>query len=550
MFHLNSSQLSQAIYHSEIDDLERLLLTGGDSIDWEFLNMDSPLIKCVNAKCVKDLSSDQSSCQEVDAKVCEMLKLLVRRGADVNIQSRTFMPLGMTAAMFASKAGLLRCLQFLVESGANLGITTECGHTALMVASSNGQVDCVKYLTEKNRSAATLNYKNRDGHTALMVALSAVSLRDDHFLCQEYLVAASADLIEQDKYGRTALMLAAKRGKADSVKYLTEHMPRSTLDQVGVNGRTALMMAVSSSTLCLQHIILAGADLNVEDSFYGYTGLMHALKGRSGDAVDLLLEKGALVNLVTSRLETPLSVSADQPKMVHKLLCQGLDPTLSCRDQRILHVMVAGDEKRVICQLVNSGFPPVDVDCGDLIESHNRKLQREGLQPIYQQQRTPFSPLALALTFRRHDIAKYLIVSRFFTRYDLVNLCWNQKLRQALQRVPDVLRRLDADVRETGETSLSRAKKCLKSLDLLSIRQHSLRDLCLATISSALSQYLVRDSQDIPSGDSRWMCKPTFRERVELLEIPPAFKRELLHQTPSSRIPCETWGDIPLGEEM
>ena len=202
--------------------------------------------------------------------------------------------------------------------------------------------------------------------------------------------------------------------------------------------------------------------------------------------------------------------------MITKLLSHGLDPALSYRDQKILHTMVVKGEKSLVRGLVMNGFPPVDVKCDVLTQKYTEYLPDED--------KTPVSPLALALASEHHDIARYLIVNRFFTRYDLVQLCRDQTLRQYLQRKPE----------------------CLEILDFLSARPHSLQDLCLVTVSSALSQYLVHDPLDIPPGDSRWMCKPTFRERVDLLQLPPTLKRELLHDTPSSSISCESWGNIPL----
>ena len=223
------------------------------------------------------------------------------------------------------------------------------------------------------------------------------------------------------------------------------------------------------------------------------------------------------MNIVTPDLKTPLSLHPGRNiLMITKLLSHGLDPALSYRDQRILHTLVVKGEKSLMRGLVMNGFPPVDVQCDDFTQAYTEYLPDQG--------ETPMSPLALALASKRHGIARYLIVNRFFTRYDLAQLCRDQKLRQYLQRKPE----------------------CLEILDFLSARPYSLHDLCLVAISSALSQYLVHDLRHIPPGDSRWMCKPTFRERVDLLQLPPILKRELLHDTPSSSISCESWGNIPL----
>ena len=651
------SDFYSAIDNHEVDEVRRLLRTRKFPINGNVPYGDPPIIECIRS-CRK---------KEDEPKTLEILKLLVQHGADVNVRSRSGLRLyrRMTAAMIAAAKGLESCLRFLVESetdltlrveydvdgfeaerrycekyngqtalmlaasgsndahglcveflveaGADLNVLDKFGNTALMLAAKAGGINSVKYLTERMsvsslnqtnnkgetalmiaasdnsseqtsclkclvEAGADMNVQDKDGYTALMCALESGNMESVKFLTErmsvstlnqanakgktalmlaasrystdnvdilKYLVEAGADVNFQCRHGYTALMYASENTNVKSVKFLTDHMSVSTLDKVNDEGETALMLAASFynedtdeilknlveagadvNVQCkrgytalmeltsfsyienshLQYLITAGADLNVADTETGYTALMIAIDRGNDRAVSLLLEKGALVNIVTPDLKTPLSLHPGLNNlMISKLLSHGLDPALSYRDQRILHVMVVKGEKSLMRSLVMNGFPPVNY-------TEYLPDQRER------------SPLALALANERHDIARYLIVNRFFTRYDLVQLCRDQTLRQSLQRKPE----------------------CLEILDFLSARPHSLHDLCLVTISSALSQYLVQNPRDIPPGDSRWMCKPTFRERVDLLQLPPALKRELLHQTPSSSISCESWGDIPL----
>ena len=434
-------------------------------------------------------------------------------------------------------------VKYLVEAGADLNMQDRGGSNALMMAASSSQKDhglSVNFLVE---AGADVNMQDRDGLTALMLAVDRPSYlkrrRNDTSRVQR-LIKGGADLSLQDNKGRNALMTAIQSNQSIAIlKLLTENMSVSILNQVNKEGQTALMMAASNhnqkNAICL--LIAAGADLNVTDTKKGYTALMCAIDKRNNMAATLLLEKGALVNTVSRDLETPLSLilffTRSDKGMVTELLSRGLDPALSCRDQGFLHTMVAENEGSVVRDLIMNGFPPVDIKCHLLTRRYSLYL------PCLPQT-TLMSPLALALTCIHHDIARYLIVNRFFSRYDFQYLCGNHELRQSLQR----------QIQWTGDTDITRAKKYLDILDFLSARPLSLRDLCLVTISSALSQYLVRDPQDIPPGDSRWMCQPTFKKRVQLLAVPPALKRELLHETSYSCIPCESWGDISLEEEM
>ena len=539
------------------------------------------------------------------------MKFLVDAGADVNVHDRS----GLTALMYAlgkyetesfkfiieqmsvsalnqvnndGKTALMMAtsrapddhglsVKCLVEAGADVNVHDRYGRTALMYTLEMCRTESVKFLTEQ-MSVPALNQVNNDGKTALVMA--ALFSQDDHGLSVKRLVEAGADVNLQDRYGRTALMLAVERpsylksmkndtsrvqslieDRADLslqdnsgrnalmiaiegnhsiaiLKLLTDNMSLSNINQVNKKGQTALMMAASNhdhkDAICL--LIAAGADLNVTDTELGYTALMWAIHERNNMAATLLLEKGAHVNIVARDLQTPLSlIRSNGEMMITELFSRGLDPALSCRDQGILHTMVAEVKDSVVRELVMNGFPPVDI-------KWNVSRRGFGSYITDPSQTTTMSPLALALTYMHHNIARYLIVNRFFTRYDSVHLCGNQELRQSLQ----------IQIQQPRESSrFARARTyCLGILDLLSARPLSLRDLCLVTISSALSQYLVRDPQDIPPGDSRWMCQPTFKERVKLLAIPPVLKRELLHQTSYSCIPCESWGDISLEEEM
>ena len=510
------------------------------------------------------------------------VKCLVEAGADVNVQDRD----GRTAMMLAvnrtprywtirdndTELHHTSRVQSLIKGETDLSLQDNIGRNALMIAiERNLSIAMLKLLT-KNISVSTLNQVNNNGKTALMMAAS--SSQDDHGLSVKCLVEAGADVNVQDRDGRTAMMLAVDRpsygrrkndtelhntsrvqslikGRADLslqdkigrnalmiaikrnqpiaiLKLLIENMSVSTLNEVNKKGQTALMMAASNynekNAICL--LIAAGVDLNVTDTELGYTALMCAIHERNDMAATLLLEKGAFVNTVSRDLETLLSLTRSDTEMITELLSCGLDPALSCRDQRILHTMVAVGKDSVVRSLVMNGFPPVDIKLN---------VSRRGFGSYI-----TVSPLALALAYKHHNIARYLILNHFFTRYDSVHLCWNQKLRQSLQ--------LQIGQSREG-TRFARARNCLGILDFLSARPLSLRDLCLVTISSALSQYLVRDPQDIPPGDSRWMCQPTFKERVQLLDIPLVLKRELLHQIYSC-IPCESWGDISLEEEM
>ena len=578
-----------------------------------------PIIQCV--------SSAYRRCDdEEDATRCEILNVLVQHGADVNVQVEEPGWLrGETAAMFASERNFLRCLQLLVVCGADLSMTCCDGDTALMRAARQGHLHCVKYLTE-HMSSALLNLKNSFGTTALMMAV--LKSGENNFLCMQHLISAGVDLAVQDSEGSTALALAVRKQHANRVKYLIEHMSAEMLNLRDIGGRTALMLAASRSKenhfLSLQHLVAAGADLDLKDR-EGHSALVLALEHSSAEAVSLLLENGADVNTMNNSGVTPLMLSVKKysteavalllnkgadpnPKVkpdnsplmlavkhsttkvvrllveqgAHlntvtatgesllsvtlsyglcfsdsnaiELLSHGLDPTLSRGDRDCLHDMVVEGPDVLVRALVMAGFPPLDLIC----HSYNAHymVRYESVKPM--------SPLAVAILCGHLDIAKYLIANRFFTRFDAVRLSWDPEIRRSLmETLENFLPEQDFNTMGNSEvenrdvhpgydenrSEYHRWRQCMQIIDFLSSAPMSLRTLSLIAISSALSQDLVRDLSNTPELETEWICKPTFKQKVASLEIPPALKRELLHQTPISSICTHCWEDIALGKE-
>ena len=479
--------LLSAIDNHDIEEIKNLLESQQCAINGDGTERNPPIFQCVDTTCRR--------AAEADCRGCDMLKMLLQYGADVNVQVE-----GNTAALAAAQRGYARCVQVLVESGADLTVTTHQGDTPLIQAVKHGAATTVRCLTGYS-SVSMLNHRNNDGQTALMLATS------------------------------------------------------------------------NECFLCLRPLLDAGADVNVKDDD-GNTALMCALRKDSPEAVTLLLEKGACVNTVTQSGDTPLSVAIGYKQLVElgylsrlrnyrsrrvqvgynmivlKLLRLGLDPTLSYKDRHSLHTVVAGGQETVVRGLVRNGFPPLDLDCKTIrSDSPGHPLSLF----LSWAPSTRLSPLALALLCGRLRIARYLIVNSFFTHYDIVRLCWDPNIRRALGEACSTGNSHKYNYHWASsfevEESTTQARQCLQLLDSLASTPHSLLTLSLITISSALSQHLTKHPLTLTE-TNKWICKQTFREKVQVLEIPPSLKRALLHQTPFSKICCRSWDDILIGEEV
>ncbi|KAK3786328.1 hypothetical protein RRG08_022951 [Elysia crispata] len=443
---MDNFELCESISKLDLDEVNRLVASGRCSINGDVSRREPPIIECVRLKRLKEHDKE-------DARRCEMLQILVRHGADVNVKGKSGSWLyGGPAVSRAAEWGYERCLRFLVQSGADLSMTSKSGDTALMIAVRMRRAFCVDYLV-KHMTVSMLNHNNNIGETALMLA-------------------ACYDLF------------------------------------------------------CVRRISTAGAALDLQDRG-GNTALMIALRYGCHDVVKFLLSKNALFTTVTKSGHTPLS-SAHNRGIVH-LLRYKLDPSLSRRDRYMFHSIVRSwSYDAAVRALVRNGFPPLDLDCkSEVLTKPDVVLS------------TPISPLAVAILATRIRVVKFLVINRFFTRYDVNRLCWEPDLRQFL-----------LDESKEGKLMCVQARQCLEVLNFLSKRPHSLRTLCLINISSFLSQDLGLDLPDTTRDKDRWTCKPTFKEKVKLLEIPRSLKRELLHKTPLSTICCLSWADITIGEEQ
>ena len=205
------------------------------------------------------------------------LKLLIDRGADVNVKAKT----GYTALMVATTyRGTAESVKMLLARGAETRTGTGVLFNAspLMLATMADDVDNVTLLLAKgsdpNRKMMTI------GFFPLTPLLSAVSFDDPALI--RALVAGGANLHARDDDGMTALDWAVLAHHAGTVKALLS--------------------------------LGAAADVNAKDNF-GYTPLLYAATVDFGDAgiLSALLNAGADPKIADKAGKTPLAHAHDYP---------------------------------------------------------------------------------------------------------------------------------------------------------------------------------------------------------------------------------------------
>ena len=280
-----------------------------------------------------------------------VVELLLKENADVNIKNKQ----GMTALNLASLKGHTHVVELLLKKNANVNIQDKHGVTALMLASLKGHTQIVELLLKENadvniqkkdrltalvgasenghvqvvelliKNNADVNIQKDDGWTALMVAS-----QNGHTQVVELLLKENADVNTQNEDGWTALMLASQHGHTQVVEMLLR-------DNADVNiqneeGWTALMLAcLNSHTQIAELLLKENADVNIKN-IQGMTALMVASQNGHTEVVELLLRENADVNIQDEEGWTALMLASQNTQIVELLLKENADVNIQDKE--------------------------------------------------------------------------------------------------------------------------------------------------------------------------------------------------------------------------
>jgi ankyrin repeat protein len=144
------------------------------------------------------------------------------------------------------------------------------------------------------------------------------------------LIRSKADVNAANRYGVTPLSLAAQRGHADLIDALLKAGASvKTAEAKLPEGQTLLMHAArSGSVASLKALIAAGSSLNARERRTGTTAAIWAATSNRGDAVRVLAEAGADLNV--------LSKVTSYPHTQNGVLLTGLEEGYSYVGQTVL----------------------------------------------------------------------------------------------------------------------------------------------------------------------------------------------------------------------
>ena len=230
----------------------------------------------------------------------ESAELLIKAGANVNAAN----DLGATPLWTASLNGSAAMVRRLLQAGANPNATLLLGETPLMVAARSGNADVVQQLVTRG---ANVNTRAARGQTALMWAVA-----QKHPDVVKVLLANRADVHTRSEswnqmeavsphgvpeynreipYGKnTALMFAARAGDLESARLLVA--AGANVNDEDAWGISVVTLATHSGFVDLVEFLLdKGADPN--RSAAGFAPLHEAIMRRDEPLVRTLLAHGA-----------------------------------------------------------------------------------------------------------------------------------------------------------------------------------------------------------------------------------------------------------------
>jgi ankyrin repeat protein len=238
--------------------------------------------------------------KDEEHNLTEVLKLLVKNGADLTATNDHYYNHGYTAFMLASKTGNLPAVKFFIKEAKLNGDKEMHGWTALMEAIDKEHPHIVEFLL---MNGANVNASGKKG-TPLMIAVSKYN--SDPKIVKLLMRWGADPNIRQKKLditslgfeglGSTPLFYAYHNRKFNIIKEMID----GNLDlESSLNGETLLTTAVKSynddSIKIAKLLVNSGADFNAPN-MNGYTPFVLASEKGSLELIELMKKKGADVN--------------------------------------------------------------------------------------------------------------------------------------------------------------------------------------------------------------------------------------------------------------
>ncbi|KAK6958880.1 ankyrin repeat protein [Biomphalaria glabrata] len=360
---------------------------------------------------------------ESDSK--DILTFLISKGADVNSKivkqsyySSSRQPSFVYPLHLSVAKENLDLIKLLIESGADIDIVDSNGDTPLFYACSKKNVEILKYLLT---TGAEINTTNDFGKTPIFVTVELNQVL--HF---KMLLKWGADVSVCDKEGNSLICQAIKCRCADIVSLLLDlGVDTHDITKDGDSALTLLFKTLKTHYYfekekfdkILRHMLQESVDVNRQDVKRN-TALMIACKLDTHwpEAVNLLLQKGANVNMVNDRNESALSVTLTKRNfdLTKVLLENKATFHLPSHCQEAVHLFISENRPELLPLALGQGVYPFLV-----IPNYSSE---HIFSCSYRYSRNDLTPLSMALIDQRFSVVTFLIQTRFLTKHDVTDI--------------------------------------------------------------------------------------------------------------------------------
>jgi ankyrin repeat protein len=278
-----------------------------------------------------------------------ILKLLVTHGCKLDIQTHS----GTTALMLCAKESFQDCFNYLLVSGADVGLLNQDGQSVMSIAdlhgngptihnsvwealkagqtvySSNpkvfsslrfvarlGDVETLQNLL-KQGGGLVVNSQDKLGYSAAMIAA-----KEGHLEAFKLLVYAGADVGLKNSQSETALSLAKSTQTRDGLEHILVEAIMADISK-GKEFKALHFASKRGEIEVMTHLIKRGSDINAQDD-NDHTPLMLAAMEGHEEACRLLLLAGADTSISTSQGETALMLAKQTPNTTERVIMDHL----------------------------------------------------------------------------------------------------------------------------------------------------------------------------------------------------------------------------------
>ncbi|EAX92377.1 ankyrin repeat protein, putative [Trichomonas vaginalis G3] len=170
----------------------------------------------------------------------------------------------------------------------------------------------------------------------------------------EYFLSLGANINEKDKYGNTALHIAAWNNSKETTEVLISH--GANVNEKGQNGKTPLHNASYKNSKEIAELLISfGANVNEKDE-YGNTALHIAADCSSKETAEVLISHGANVDENDNTGKTALHKAAfeNNKEIVELLISHGANVNEKDKNgETALHIAVHKNNKETVELLIS-----------------------------------------------------------------------------------------------------------------------------------------------------------------------------------------------------